>query len=362
MRKLLTLLLFVSSSFVLYAQKMKTENVVLITLDGMRWQEIFNGGDSAFMRQQEFLKDPKLKDKFWRNDMAERRKALLPFLWTTVAQNGQLYGNRKAGSLMNVSNNQWFSYPGYNELLTGTPDNEHIHSNDKFLNPNTNVLEFIQSQPGFAKKVAAYTSWDVFPFIINEKRNGIPVSSGLVKATGQLTEEEQTLNKLMVSLPNPLGDVRLDAFTFYYGLQYMKKNKPRVMYFSFDETDDFAHGGEYAAYLNSAHNTDGFFNELWNYLQSESMYKGKTTLIITCDHGRGPGTDDWKNHGTETPGSDQIWMAVIGPDTPATGEITSGQNYQNQIAKTLASLLGLEYKNQKPVGDVIQSVMTSKSK
>ena len=71
----------------------------------------------------------------------------------------------------------------------------------------------------------------------------------------------------MMRIPNPLGDVRLDAFTFYYGLEYMKKNKPRVMYFAFDETDDFAHAGEYAAYLNSAHNTDRLIEELWNFIQ-----------------------------------------------------------------------------------------------
>jgi hypothetical protein len=113
-------------TFATQAQKTKTENVVLITLDGMRWQEVFNGADSAFMRQQQYLKDPKSKNKFWRNDVAGRRKALFPFLWGTVAEKGQLYGNRNVGSKMNVTNNQWFSYPGYNEILTGAADNERI--------------------------------------------------------------------------------------------------------------------------------------------------------------------------------------------------------------------------------------------
>ena len=304
-----------------YGQR-KTENVILITFDGMRWQEIFGGADSSMFRQQEHLKDSRLKIKYWRDNIGERRKALMPFFWTTIASGGQLYGNRIAGSKANVTNNQWFSYPGYNEILTGKADNENIHSNDKFYNPNTTVLEFFNAQPGFKGKVAAFTSWDVFPYIINDKRSGVMVSGGMVPATGgKLTQKEQTMNELMPVLPNPLGDVRLDAFTFQYGFEYLKKNRPRVMYFSFDETDDFAHEGEYGAYLNSAHNTDAFIAELWNFIQTDSKYKDKTTLLITCDHGRGTNSTEWKSHGAKISESDQIWCAVLGPDTPATGEM-----------------------------------------
>ncbi|NOT76225.1 MAG: sulfatase-like hydrolase/transferase [Cyclobacteriaceae bacterium] len=336
----------------------KTENIILITYDGLRWQEVFTGADSSFMKQQSHLKDPKLKEKFWNDNLSERRKLLFPFLWSTVVAQGQIYGNRTSGNKVNVTNNQWFSYPGYNELLTGKADNERIHSNDKFYNPNVTVLEFFNEQVTLKGKVAAYTSWDVFSFIINDKRSGINVNAGLTLAKGvKLSEKEQTMNQLMPVLPNPLGDVRLDAFTFQYGFEYLKKNKPKVMYFSFDETDDFAHGGEYGAYLNSARNTDGFIAELWKYIQSDTQYKNKTTLIITCDHGRGANAEEWKSHGSDIKGSDQMWLAVIGPDTVAKGElINDGQVYQNQIAKTMAALLGLKY-DVAGAGEVITGVI-----
>jgi len=354
---LLTLLIILAGNA--FAQSLKTENIILITLDGMRWQEVFNGGDSSFMRQQKYLKDEKIKEKFWRSDLNERRKALLPFFWNTLATKGQLYGNRELGCKVNVSNNQWFSYPGYSEILTGQADNERIHSNDKFYNPNTNVLEFINSQNAFKGKVAAFSSWDVFPYIINDKRSGVTVSGGLEKAQGNnLTEREKTMNDIMMRIPNPLGDVRLDAFTFYYGLEYMKKNKPRVMYFAFDETDDFAHAGEYPAYLNSAHNTDRFIEELWNFIQSDPAYKNKTTMILTCDHGRGTNAEDWKHHGIKINAADQIWMGVIGPDTPAKGEVKGEcQYYQNQVAQTMAAFLGLQFKSDKAVGEAMFTML-----
>jgi hypothetical protein len=340
----------------------KTENVVLVTLDGFRWQEVFNGADSSYMKQQTHLKDDKIKDKFWRNDAHERKKALLPFFWTTLASKGQLYGNRALGSKVNVTNQMWFSYPGYNEILTGKADDERISSNDKNYNPNPNVLEFINAQPAYKNKVAAFTSWDCFPFIINDKRSGVFVSAGLVQPQGaKLSEKEVTLNQLMFTTPNPLGDVRLDAFTFYYGMEYLKKNKPRVMYFAFDETDDYAHAGEYAAYLNAAHYTDKFIGELWSYLQSDPQYKDKTTLIITVDHGRGTNAEDWKHHGKKIAEADQIWMAIMGPDTPALGEVKEeGQLYQKQVAATLASFLGLSYASKSGTDDVIKKALKAK--
>lgn len=342
-------------------QKQKTENVILVTLDGFRWQEVFNGGDTSFMRQQSKLKDGLVKDKYWRPDLTERRKALLPFLWNTVATQGQLYGNRPVGSKVDVTNNQWFSYPGYSEILTGHADNERINSNDKIYNPNVTVLEFINSQPGFKGKVAAFSSWDVFPYIINDKRSGILVSTGVEPITGSsLTEGEKMLNNLILSLPNPLPGVRLDALTFYYGFEYMKKNKPKVMYFAFDETDDFAHGGEYAAYLNSAHYTDRFLFELWAYVQSDKQYKDKTTLLITSDHGRGTDAKSWKDHGKKVAEAGEIWFAVLGPDTPPTGEMKGDSQYhQNQIAKTLAKFLGLNFTGDK-AGEVVAPMFKSK--
>jgi hypothetical protein len=347
-----------------FAQKQKTENIILITLDGFRWQEVFKGADSSFMSQQQNLKDKDSKSKYWRDDLTERRKALLPFFWNTIASQGQLYGNRVLGCNVNVTNNQLFSYPGYSEILTGNADNERVHSNDKFYNPNTTVLEFLNAQPGFKGKVAAFTSWDVFPFIINDKRSGVFVSTGAFPITSNnLSEPEKMMNRLVSSIPNPLGDVRLDAFTFYYGFEYMKKNKPRVLYFAFDETDDFAHRGEYAAYLNSAHYTDRFIGELWNHVQSDPMYKDKTTMILTSDHGRGSDKEGWKHHGQKVPEASQIWMAVIGPDSKGIGEMKDqGQFYQNQIAKTLAAFVGKEFISAAAVGEVISTMLPSARK
>lgn len=357
MKRLITALLLTGS--ILCTAQYKTENVILITLDGFRWQEVFTGAEQRLIRKSFVSDSAAVVRDFWRDSPSARREVLLPFFWTTIARQGQLYGNRTLGSKVNVTNKQWFSYPGYSELLCGFPDDARVNSNDKFNNPNKTVLEFINADNKFKGKVAAYSSWDVFPFIINQDRSGIPVNSGIIEVKAQPTEKEKWINELMHQVPNPLGDVRLDAFTFHYGFEHLKKNKPRLLYLAFDETDDFAHGGKYDLYLHSAQYTDGFINTLWNWCQSDPQYKGKTTMIITCDHGRGNGNpDDWRHHGIKVPEADQIWIAVIGPDTPASGEMkNSPQFYQNQIAKTIATLLGVNYTNQPPPGEAIPSIL-----
>jgi hypothetical protein len=341
-----------------YGQSHKTENVILVTLDGMRWQEVFGGAEKRLITKKFVGDTAQTLVKFWKESPAQRRETLMPFFWNTIQKQGQLYGNRELGNKVNVSNNQWFSYPGYNEILTGSADNERINTNDPFDNPNKNVLEFINQKKGFEGKVAAFTSWETFPWIINTKRNGILVNAGWMPATNP-NSNEKMLNELSTQLPNYTGGTRLDALTFHYGFEYLKKNKPKVLYISFDETDHFAHEGEYDRYLASAQYIDGFMNTLWTWLQSDPQYKGKTTLVITADHGRGnKNISDWRHHGQKMSECDQIWLAVLGPDTPALGEVkTENQLYQNQVAKTLAAFLGFEYTNERRPGEVISGAI-----
>jgi len=321
----------------------KTENLVIFTLDGMRWQEVFGGIDSALAGDPKYTRDKDvLNKKFYSADMRERRKKLFPFLWTTVAEKGQLYGNRTAGNLVNVSNPYQFSYPGYNEIFTGCPDTA-VNSNDKVLNRNTNVLEFINRQKGFSGKVAAFTTWDVFPYIFNTGRSGLFVNSG-VDSLHFSDKGLQVVNEMQFLAPQPL-EVRPDVITYFAGKEYLKTYRPKVLYIAFDETDDFAHAGLYDQYLSQAHAEDAMIADLWNTLQSMPQYKDKTTLIITCDHGRGDKVkDNWRHHGKEIQESGEIWMAVMGPDTRPAGEVsTHTQLYQKQWASTMAALLGFQF-------------------
>ena len=95
----------------------------IITLDGFRWQEVFNGADSTLINDAENTHDTSIsKALYWDASCEQRRKKLMPFFWSVIAKQGELYGNRKYQNNVNVANPYALSYPGYSELLTGNVD------------------------------------------------------------------------------------------------------------------------------------------------------------------------------------------------------------------------------------------------
>ena len=100
-------------------------------------------------------------------DAAARRELLFPFLWGTVAKQGQIFGNRRKGSDAHVTNGKAFSYPGYNEMSTGYP-NDAIDSNEYGPNPNATVFEWLNKFDEFRGRVAVYGTWNVYDDIFNK--------------------------------------------------------------------------------------------------------------------------------------------------------------------------------------------------
>ena len=329
------------------------QKVFLITLDGLRWQELFLGADSLLVKNPRYVKYPdELYDWTWAESPQERRKKLMPFVWNQIIKMGQIYGNRKLGSRVNLTNNFWFSYPGYNEILTGLADDQHINSNSKIPNPNETVLEQFAKIYG-KDKVAAFGSWDVFDAIVNETRSGIYTNCGFEPSTDfPLTPNEKLLNKLQLQIPSPWKSVRLDGFTHQFAKEYLDKHFPDFIYIAYGETDDFAHNGDYESYLKSAKNTDSLIKDLWNYTQDREYYKDKTTFIICTDHGRGSDpVDSWRSHGAEINGSDQTWVIVFGKGVKTLGEVAKeSQLYTNQLAPTLRMIFNLPQKEEKGYG------------
>ncbi len=347
----LTLTLALSSASA-QTPHLKTRNVVLIVSDGLRWQEIFSGADSTLMDSEHggIWADPvALKRNFWRDDVEERRQALFPFLWRTIAKQGQIFGNQTKGSIARVTNGMAFSYPGYNEMLTGHPDPK-IDRNEFGPNPNVTVFEWLNRMPEFRGKVAVFATWNVFQDIFNEKRSGLIMQTGWnLPENGKLTPRQELINELYRTT-TPLDDEdTYNSFIQIPLLDYVKSDHPRVLFVGYGETDNWAHQGRYDLVLQSAHGFDHFVQQLWETMQAMPEYRGQTTFILTTDHGRGSGLVEWKEHGVDEKGSENIWIAVIGPDTPARGEREkSGTVTQAQIAATVAALLGKNYPHDVP--------------
>jgi hypothetical protein len=334
-------------------QELKTKNVIIVTLDGYRWQELFEGADPVILNRDKHVTDPQVRQTFGGSSTIVRRQKLMPFFWDVIGKKGQLYGNRNYNNKVNCSNNYLLSYPGYNEMLVGFPSSS-ISGNRKIENPNYTVLEFLHKQDAFKDRVAAFATWDAFPYILREQKSNLHVNAGTTLATGSISEREKWMNEN----PEMIFGSRSDSYTYQYAFEYLKRARPRVMFLGFDETDSNAHGGRYDEYLKAANNIDKMISDLWQWIQSQPDYKDQTTLLITTDHGRGNGKNIWTNHRLFASGSRHIWFAVMGPDTPGFGEMkTNTKYYQKQLAKTIAAFAAVHYSNVKPVGEVIQTMI-----
>ena len=330
--------------------------------DGFRWQELFSGADRELMNKKngKVKDEAALKKAYWRDTPEARREALLPFVWQVMAKQGQIFGNRDRSSDAYVTNQMFFSYPGYNETLCGFPDDARIHSNDNVPNPNVTVLEWLNQKPEFASQVAAFGAWNVIAAVVNPERSHIAANAGWDPLNLQpSTPELDLLNHLKAETPRVWDDEPFDAIPFYTAAEYLKAKHPRVLYLSLGETDEWAHEGDYKNYLDSAHRVDDYLRRIWELAQSMPEYRGNTTLIFSPDHGRGKAPKKWRDHGKEIPDSKYIWMAFLGPDTAALGERSHIPAVkQSQIAATFAALLGENYAGSvpqagKPIVDVL---------
>lgn len=337
-------------------QQRKTENLLVIGWDGVRWEEIFTGVDSALMRDPAFTKRPAaMQNQFWSDTVSARRKRLFPWFWSVLAHNGQLYGNRVIGNKVDVANPYNLTGPGFTETLVGFGDPA-VNSNSKIYNHNTNVLGFIDHQPGYRGKIAVFAMSNLFDYILDKPRTGLIISCDTDRVN-RPELEFRLLNEMQELAPKPFGE-RPDLLTYFQAKEYLTRVHPRVCYLEMGETDDYAHAGSYDFYISTLHAQESMIAALWDHIQSIPQYRDKTTLLIACDHGRGNAIkSQWTSHGPSIKDSKEIFILAMGPDTPPEGEvITPTQLYQGQIAATLAQFLGLHYTAEHPVLPAIETM------
>jgi hypothetical protein len=331
----------------------RQENVILMTLDGARVEEIFGGMDLEVLRSTlrpgQKVEDSPAYRRFWAETAKERREKLLPFFWKTLMlQHGSIAGNPAVGSVVRLANRHRFSYPGYAEILLGETHDDVIKSNDPIQNPYSTVLEVLRERLGVeAEKVATIASWAHFNAIAEHTKGATFTNAGQEPfAAGGAYE---VLNALQAETSIPWSDMRHDAFTFRIAMAHLASSQPRVLYLALDETDDWAHDGRYDRVLEAYARSDNYLAELWSWLQSRSDYRGRTHVLISTDHGRGRTLKDWRNHGATVEGAQYVWIAFASPTMTRRGEWTRHDPVSsNQIAATIAHWMGVDWNQIRP--------------
>ena len=326
---------------------LKTRNVVFITLDGLRIQEMFAGMDPvvAADKERSGIYDPeRCRRLYWRETPAQRRAALMPFFWGTLAPQGVVLGNKAAGSQVHPRNPHLYSTPGYAEIMAGRalPD---LTEGGVGPIPGDTFLEFARRALGVDRmQVAAIASWPDVTRAAPRPDGALFTNAGYEAVPADVATPRMALLSEWQSQIMPLWETsRSDFVTLQLALEYLGKYRPRLLYIGLSDTDDWAHAQRYDRLLDDLHIVDGWLRALWETLESLDSHRGRTTLVLTTDHGRGVKPEDWIEHGVDQPGSGDVWIAVIGPDTPDRGEVGDYRTvYLADIAATILRLLGLD--------------------
>jgi len=331
-----------------FSDPLQTSNVILLTIDGVRSQEIFAGLDETIAvhdAQQVYSEIAEVRSRYPGATTEQRRAALMPNFWNLLAPQGQVFGNAAYGNHVKVQNQVLWSPPGYVEMMTGGPTA--VSDNAERGYPSPTAREVATNKLGLDyQQVAQIGSWTGYSLAAASQDDAfLMVGTHDAVPSPFSTPELDKLAALRSEVMGLWSEGSDDVLSFRMALNYLQTQQPRVLWIALVNSDDWAHADRYDRYLDYLHLVDGLIGELWQTVQSTDAYRDNTTLIIPTDHGRGLRGSDWAEHDITIPGSEDIWLAVIGPQTPDTGEVTTpGTLYQGQVASTMLHYLGIDYR------------------
>ena len=114
---------------------------------------------------------------------------------------------------------------------------------------------------------------------------------------------------------------------------------PSFLLLYLERVDHFGHSGSWPYYTRAIAIADSIVGMVWDFIESDPVYAGKTTMFVTNDHGRH--TDDWTTHGCECEGCRRVMLLVVGPDVKQ-GLISKTPRTLCDITPTIGELLGFE--------------------
>lgn len=295
--------------------------VIVVTLDGVRWQDVFEGSDRTFG-----------------GEPTSPPEALMPRAHQLVATRGMALGATRDGcGTVHTAGASNVSLPGYIEIFTGHPSRCLDNNCD---GPAETVFD--EAARAGAAGVASIGSWEVLTKSVTGGGTGVFTSTGrnwpeAAPATGRLGELV-AVGQSADPYPGH-GEYRPDAATAAIALEYYRVAKPALFHVGLGDTDEYGHRNEYASYLTALRRADDLIGDLADLLDTMGDEGRKTTVFVTPDHGR---NSDFRDHGVFRPESARTFLLAFGGGIPVRGVACPARDITlADIAPTVRVLMGL---------------------
>jgi hypothetical protein len=295
--------------------------VVLVTLDGVRWQDVFEGSDPS-----------------WSGMPGESPEALMPRTRALIRMRGVALGATADGcGTVHTASGVNVSFPGYLEIFTGHPS--------LCLDNHCNQPAFtVMDEAARAGSSASIASWDVLAHAVSGGHAGVYISAGIAPGETQA--------------PFPgAGDYRPDARTAAAALDYHREHETTLFHLGLGDTDEMGHRGDYLGYLDALRRADETIGALSDQISAPGKGGEKTTVIITADHGRNV---DFRNHGTLHPESGRTFILAFGARVPVAATPCLAHDLTlADLAPTIRVLMGLPRDQSEGAGRPIAEITGS---
>jgi len=291
------------------------DSVIVVALDGTRWQEVYLGADRGLASAADL----------GHGSASE----LMPTLHRWMTVEGVGLGAPGHGEMW-ASGPNYVSLPGYTEILTGRPSACHSNQCGHITTPT-----LVDQVSNATYDTAVISSWELIERVAAVE----PSSSHTVLSVGRhgvgrthgLDDAALEAGRQASAWPG-IDDYRPDALTARVALSLLDKSLPRFAFFGLGDPDEHAHHGDYAQYLQSLRDADRFLSEVEHHITE------RTVVIVTADHGRSAA---FRDHGGAFRESGRVWAVVRGPCLSARGLLDLPMLHLADIAPTVRCMLGI---------------------
>lgn len=304
--------------------------VVLVVLDGVRWQDVFGGVDPDLAKT--YLLPPR---------EVVGPEVLVPTLHRLATSEGLAYGAPDAGEAMFASGPNYVSQPGYIEIFS-EHRSKHCLTNDC---PRTTDRTFVDDiADATTGDAAVISSWEVIgrAAALHPEKLVVSTGQGRGENQGELRVDERATKNLdwgRVSAAWPgHGEYRPDKFTREIALSYLEQRHPRFLFVGLGDTDEHAHLGDYRGYLRALHEADATIGRILETLDRMGDDGRHTTVLVTTDHGR---ERAFVSHGGTAPESSRVWMIAGGNVRPDGPVALAEPAHLYDVGPTVRRLMGL---------------------
>ncbi len=324
--------------------------VVLVVMDGVRWQEVFDGAERG-------LAAPRGYDVSKLSSGAK----LLPNLHRLIETRGVAFGAPRVGPPLSASGPNFVSLPGYMEIFSGRT---HTACNDNRCStpPARTVVDDIREYDASSSEdVAVITSWSPIGRAASTDPGRVAISAGRLRVESPSAFVGDSDLEAMVargakarSWPGADSDYRPDEYTAPIALRYLETHRPRFLFLGLGDADEYAHRNDYRGYVAALRSFDATLGELADTLDRMGDRGRHTTVLVTTDHGR---ARDFRDHGGEWPESAGVWLAAFGGDVEVRGIAPANAPHRlADVAPTIRVLLGLPQDGDKDSGRAIDEI------